>query len=143
MLFSETLRLYCPLPALNRVALEDYQVPGHPKFVIKKNMPVVIPAISLQRDEQYFPNPMTFNPENFSSEQVALRDSVLYLPFGEGPRNCIGSRFGKMQVLIGLALLLKNYRFSVCDKTLIPMQYDKENFLVTPDGNLYLKVSKL
>ncbi|XP_065366573.1 probable cytochrome P450 6a21 [Calliphora vicina] len=142
-IIQETLRLYCPLPALNRVALEDYVVPGHPNFVIKKDMPVVIPAISIHRDEQYFPNPDKFNPENFSADQVALRDSVLYLPFGEGPRNCIGSRFGKMQIIIGLALLLKNFKFCACQETLIPMKYDKENFMVTPDGNLYLKATKV
>ncbi|KAM7344111.1 uncharacterized protein ACRADG_010943 [Cochliomyia hominivorax] len=140
---QETLRLYTPLPALNRVALEDYVVPGHPNFVIKKDMPVVIPAICIHRDEKYFPNPLKFNPDNFSAEQVALRDSVLYLPFGEGPRNCIGSRFGKMQILIGLALLLKNYKFSTCSETLIPMKYDKENFMLTPDGNLYLKAERV
>lgn len=135
--------MYSPLPALNRVALEDYVVPGHPKFVIKKDMQVVIPAICIHRDEKYFPNPDKFNPENFSPEQVALRDSMLYLPFGEGPRNCIGSRFGKMQILIGLSLLLNNFKFSVCEETPVPMKYDKENFMLTPEKGVYLRASKV
>ncbi|XP_061401515.1 cytochrome P450 6a9-like [Musca vetustissima] len=142
-ILSETLRLYTVLPILNRMALEDYVVPGNPKYVIKKDMQILIPAGAIHRDEKYYPQPNTFNPDNFSPDKVAERDSVLFLPFGEGPRNCIGMRFGKMQALVGLALLMKNFRFSVCKETQIPLTYSKEAFLISTDKGIYLKVEKI
>ncbi|XP_075166602.1 putative cytochrome P450 6a21 [Haematobia irritans] len=142
-IISETLRLYTVVPVLNRQALEDYEVPGHPKYVIKKGMPVLIPVSAIHHDERYYPNPHQFNPDNFSPENVAQRDSILYMPFGEGPRNCIGMRFGKMQTAVGLALLLKNFKFSVCSETQIPLKYDKKNFLISSEKGITLKVTKI
>ena len=126
-----------------RVALSDFVVPDHPKYVIKKNMPVLIPAGAMHRDPDNYDNPDEFNPDNFSPELVKDRDSMKWLPFGDGPRNCIGLRFGKMQVLVGLAYLLKNYKFSVCPKTQIPIKYNKQTFLISTESGIYLKVEKL
>ncbi|XP_059226317.1 probable cytochrome P450 6a21 [Stomoxys calcitrans] len=142
-IISETLRLYTVLPVLNRMALEDYVVPGNPRYVIKKNMPIFIPAGAIHRDEQYYPNPQVFNPDNFSPEQMASRDSILFLPFGEGPRNCIGLRFGKMQAMVGLAMLLKNFKFSFCDQTETKLTYSKKSFLIGTDKGIYLRVTKI
>lgn len=140
---SEILRLYPVVPVLNRECIEDYPVPGNPKFVIAKGMLVVIPAAAYHRDADIYPNPDTFDPDNFAPEKVAQRDNVEWLPFGEGPRNCIGMRFGLMQVRIGLALLLKNFKFSVCGKTPIPMTYNKMSFLVQSEHSICLYVEKV
>uniref|UniRef100_A0A1L8EGS3 Putative cytochrome p450 6a9-like protein n=1 Tax=Haematobia irritans TaxID=7368 RepID=A0A1L8EGS3_HAEIR len=140
---DETMRLHTPLPALNRVALEDYSVAGHPGYNIKKNMPVIIPCLCIHRDPEYYPNPDVFDPENFSPEQVANRDSTMHMPFGDGPRNCIGLRFAKMQIMVGLSLLLSRFKFQPCAETMIPMKYDKENFMLTPEKDLVLKVTKM
>ncbi|EDW91090.1 probable cytochrome P450 6a21 [Drosophila yakuba] len=140
---SETLRLYTVLPVLNRECLEDYVVPGHPKYVIKKGMPVLIPCGAMHRDEKLYANPNTFDPDNFSPERVKERDSVEWLPFGDGPRNCIGMRFGQMQTRIGLALLIKDFKFSVCEKTTIPMKYNKEMFLIASESGIYLKAERV
>lgn len=123
--------------------MEDYEVPGNPKYVIKKGMPVLIPISAIHHDECYYPNPEQFNPDNFAPEIVAQRDSILYMPFGEGPRNCIGMRFGKMQAMIGLTMLLKHFKFSVCSKTPIPMTFDKKNMLVSPEKGVILNVTKI
>ncbi|XP_013112024.2 probable cytochrome P450 6a21 [Stomoxys calcitrans] len=142
-IISETLRMYTVAPMLNRQAIGDYQVPGNPKYVIKKGMPVLIPISAIHLDERYYPNPHKFDPENFSHDKVTQRDPVLYMPFGDGPRNCIGMRFGKMQTKIGLTILLKNFRFSACSKTQIPMEFDKKQMLITPAKGIVLKVTKI
>lgn len=123
--------------------MEDYVVPGHPHLVIKKGMPIIIPIGAIHRDEKYYPEPHKFNPDNFSADKVAQRDSILWLPFGEGPRNCIGLRFGKMQTIIGLALLLKNFKFSVCSQTEMPLTFSKKTFLISTEKGIYLKVTKV
>ena len=131
------------LPLLTRVALSDFEVPNHPKYVIKKGMRVLIPIGAMHRDSEYYDKPHEFNPDNFEPELVKQRDSMKWLPFGDGPRNCIGMRFGQMQVRIGLAYLLKNYKFSVCSKTQIPIRYDKKSFLITTESGIYLKVERI
>ncbi|KAH8410927.1 hypothetical protein KR222_011720, partial [Zaprionus bogoriensis] len=139
---SETLRLWTVLPILNRECLEDFVVPGYPNYVIKKGMNVLIPAGAMHRDEKLYPNPDCFDPENFTPERVQNRDSVEWLPFGDGPRNCIGMRFGQMQAQIGLAKLITQFKFSVCDKTVIPIKYDKKSFLISSESGVYLKVER-
>ncbi|KAH8321526.1 hypothetical protein KR074_007542 [Drosophila pseudoananassae] len=140
---SETLRLYTVLPILNRECLEDYVVPDNPKYVIKKGMPVLIPCGAMHRDEKLYPNPNVFNPDHFLPDRVKERDSVEWLPFGDGPRNCIGMRFGQMQARIGLALLIKDFKFSICEETTIPMKYSKETFLISSESGIYLKVERV
>uniref|UniRef100_T1PE28 Cytochrome P450 n=1 Tax=Musca domestica TaxID=7370 RepID=T1PE28_MUSDO len=140
---NETLRIHSIAPFLNRVASEDYPVPDHPNYVIRKGMPVLIPIEAIQNDERYFPQPKVFDPENFSAEKVAQRDSILHLPFGDGPRNCIGVRFGKMQIFVGLVVLLRNFKFSVCQETPIPMVYSKQGIILCPGKGVPLKVEKL
>lgn len=68
---------------------------------------------------------------------------MTFLPFGDGPRNCIGLRFGRMQVLIGLAMMLRKYRFSVAKTTPIPIVYDKTILLRAPKGKVELKCERL
>jgi len=118
-------------------------VPDNPKYVIKKGMPVLIPCGAMHRDEKLYANPNTFDPENFTPERVKERDSVEWLPFGEGPRNCIGMRFGQMQTRIGLSFLLKDFKFSVCDQTTIPMVYNKKTFLISSETGIFLKAERV
>ncbi|XP_070066619.1 uncharacterized protein Cyp6a2 [Drosophila virilis] len=142
-IISETLRLYTIVPFLERKALNDYVVPGHPKYAIEKGTQVIIPAAAYHRDEDLYPDPEKFDPERFSAEQVAARDSVEWLPFGDGPRNCVGMRFGQMQTRIGLAQLIRNFKFSVCDKTDIPLIYDPKSFVLGTIGGIYLRVERV
>lgn len=97
----------------------------------------------MHRDERFYPNPDRFNPDNFTPERVKNRDSVEWLPFGDGPRNCIGMRFGEMQARIGLAMLVKNFRFSVCDQTPIPMKYNIKSFLLNSESGIFLRVERI
>jgi len=74
---------------------------------------------------------------------VKERDSVEWLPFGDGPRNCIGMRFGQMQARIGLALLINRFKFSVCEQTTIPIVYSKKTFLISSETGIFLKVERV
>lgn len=139
----ETLRKYTIVPHLNRQALADYEVPGHPKFIIKKGMPVLIPAYAIHHDPDLYPEPEKFNPERFSSVNGKQRDSVEWLAFGDGPRNCIGMRFGLMQTRVGLAYLLRHFKFSVCEQTEIPLVWSKTSFVLATKNGIFLKVEKI
>lgn len=140
---TETLRLYTNVPILERKALKDYVVPGHPKLVIEKGLPVFIPAGAFHRDEDFYPEPEKFDPDRFSPEQVAARDSVEWLPFGDGPRNCVGIRFGEMQSRVGVAQMIRNFKFTVCDKTAIPLIYNPKSFVLGTTSGIYLRAERV
>ena len=103
----------------------------------------MIPIYAIQNDADIFPEPQKFDPERFNPEEIKKRHPMAWLPFGEGPRNCIGMRFGKMQTKIGLVALLSKYSFSLCEKSVVPLDIDFEQILLTPKGGIFLKVQKV
>ncbi|KAH0812531.1 hypothetical protein GEV33_010259 [Tenebrio molitor] len=134
---NETLRKYPPLPGLNRVCTKDYHVPGT-DFTIEKGTKVMIPVLGIQRDPEHYPDPEKFDPERFSEENKKTRHPYTFLPFGEGPRICIGLRFGMVQTKVGLTILLKNYKFSLGSKTALPLKFDPKSFIMTTEGGIWL-----
>lgn len=81
--------MYPPLAILPRVAMQEYKLPDT-DLVIEKGVRCIIPVYALHRDADHFPEPNTFKPDRFSEKNKANIKSHTYLPFGEGPRNCIG-----------------------------------------------------
>nr|QTC11278.1 cytochrome P450 6PX1 [Phenacoccus solenopsis] len=138
---NETLRLYPILPFLVRVCTKNYTLPNT-DIVIEKNTRVIIPILGLHHDPQYYPNPFEFNPENFSKEAKMQRQQCTYLPFGEGPRICIGMRFGLTQVKLGLAMLIRNFNFEISPNMKLPFGFKKYSILTTVDGDMLLTCSR-
>jgi cytochrome P450 len=86
---SETLRKYPPVPILSRECTKTYKIPGT-NIILEKGILTVVPVLALHHDPKYYPDPERFDPERFSEEEKAKRHHYVYLPFGEGPRICIG-----------------------------------------------------
>lgn len=106
--------------------------------IIEKGTMVMVPVYGIHHDPDYYPDPEVFNPDRFAPD--AERNANAFLPFGEGPRTCIGLRFGLMQARVGIAMLLRQFKFSVCDKTMIPLVFATNNVVLSPKGGLYLKI---
>ncbi|PSN38878.1 hypothetical protein C0J52_18965 [Blattella germanica] len=138
---SETLRKYPPVPILNRECTNEYMIPGT-DVVIEKGTPIVIPVVSLQHDPKHYPNPEKFDPDRFTEEEIQKRHPYVYLPFGEGPRICIGMRFGLMQTKVGLVSILSKFEIGVSEKTSIPLVMNKMSFILAPKGGMWLKITK-
>lgn len=90
--FSETLRKYPPAPLLSRRCGYAYRIPGT-DVELPEGMRVVIPIYGLHHDPAYYPQPEIFDPQRFAEKNKNSRPAYTFLPFGEGPRNCIGKRF--------------------------------------------------
>ena len=114
MVIDETLRMYPPAARTDRVASNDYEYEG---IKIKKGQVVTVAIYAIHHDPSIYPNPEQFDPNRFSEENKKTRDSVTFLPFGAGPRNCIGMRFAVIEMKLLLASILSKYRFITCDKT--------------------------
>lgn len=83
VLRAETLRLYPSLPILNRTCVKNYHIPGT-KLSIEKGTEVFIPVFAMQKDEQYYEDPLKFNPDRFA-DRNQIKKSAFYFPFGDGP----------------------------------------------------------
>ncbi|XP_044757086.1 probable cytochrome P450 6a13 [Coccinella septempunctata] len=142
MVLQESLRKYPPIPAFRRTCTKAYKIPGT-DIVLQKGSKVVIPVYGIHYDPQYYPDPDRFNPERFSDENRKNRHPCAFLPFGEGPRMCIGLRFGLMEAKVGIITLLKDYEFEVCSRTRRPFEWDPKNFVLSAKGDIWLRHKKI
>uniref|UniRef100_A0A182QHC0 Cytochrome P450 n=1 Tax=Anopheles farauti TaxID=69004 RepID=A0A182QHC0_9DIPT len=124
MVISEALRMWAPGPALDRLCVRDYVVDDGErlKFTIDKGTVVFIPVAGIHHDPQYYPNPSKFDPERFNEENREKIVPNTYLPFGIGPRNCIGSRFALMEVKAIIYYMLLEFSFERTPNTQVPLR---------------------
>ncbi|XP_025263421.1 cytochrome P450 6A1-like [Camponotus floridanus] len=140
--FKETLRKY-PIGAhLSRKSMSSYTF-NNTIFNIPKDQKIWIPMFAIHRDPNIYPKPDVFDPERFNDEAVQARHPMHYLPFGHGPRNCIGARFAIYQTKIGLVRILQNYKVEVCDKTQIPYIIDPKATVLAPKHGIHLRITKI
>jgi cytochrome P450 len=115
---KETLRLYPVAYAFSRNALRDVEIAG---YLVRKGGVVVLSPYTLHRREDYFPQPEKFAPERFASEHEKLLPRHAFLPFGAGPRICIGMHFALMEAHLLLALIAQRVSFElVPGQTIVP-----------------------
>ncbi|CAL1278466.1 unnamed protein product [Larinioides sclopetarius] len=122
-IISETLRIYPVAVRLERHTEADYKL-GDTGITIPKGMLVSIPIFAIHRDPKLWPDPEKFNPERFTPEERAKRDPYSYIPFGAGPRNCVGMRFALMQIKVCLAHIISNFKISRCPQTKVPLEFN-------------------
>lgn len=141
---KETLRHYPILPFLDRECVipsgenSGYSLEPYSDFRIPQGMPVYVPSYALQHDPQYFPDPETFNPDRFDPNSSSFNEYT-YMPFGLGPRNCIGERFAFMQMRIGIVNVLKSFTVETTASTPKSFGLDRTNVLLHPDSQIVLK----
>ncbi|XP_063224765.1 cytochrome P450 6j1-like [Bacillus rossius redtenbacheri] len=116
MVIAESMRKYPTLPFLERKSSTEYKVSGT-NFTIPKETTVMIPVWAIHNDPNLYPLPDKFEPERFTPENKEKIHHFAHLPFGEGPRICIGMRFGQMQVKTALVHVLSSFQVRPCSTT--------------------------
>ncbi|XP_055591613.1 cytochrome P450 6g1-like [Uranotaenia lowii] len=142
MVISEAARLYPVLPFLERqCSLPDgatgYKLDPFHSFVIPNKMPVLVPIYAIHRDPKFFPDPLWFNPERFAKENQDKIVPCSYMPFGVGPRTCLGSHFGTLQVKVAIVKLLSRFRMDRSPSTPDTLTYKKNTFTLHTNEGLY------
>nr|QYA71973.1 cytochrome P450 [Anoplophora glabripennis] len=139
---DETLRLYSPAQALERRCLEDYKIPGE-DIILEKGTRVMLSVKGIHYDEDYWPNPKQFDPDRFSDENRKNMNPFTFLAFGQGPRICVGDRFGRMQVKVGLTSVLRKFRVKLNKRTKVPLTMSEKSLIASADGEIWLNLEKL
>jgi len=103
---QEALRLYPPFWMVDRVALSDDRAGD---LAIPAGSTVVVFIYGAHHSPHYWENPERFDPERFSKANEKLHQPFAYLPFGAGPRGCIGGNYATLQILMILSVLLRKY----------------------------------
>lgn len=107
---KETLRLYPPIHVGNRRAAEDVEVQG---YHVPAGTRVMYSIYLTHRDKDHWENPAEFCPARFDRQAERSRPSFAYVPFGGGPRNCIGAAFAQVEGKVVLARLLQTFDFEL------------------------------
>jgi cytochrome P450 len=105
---KESLRLYPPLWMIWRRAVEDYPLGD---YIAPAGSIVLLSQHVMHRDQRYFAEPLRFNPERWTQEFNERLPKFAYFPFGGGPRQCIGDRFGFMEVILVIATVAQKWKF--------------------------------
>lgn len=142
MVIDETQRKHPSVDFLMRTSNSDYPVPDA-DLVIPKGTFMIIPTYAIQHDPEYYPNPDQFDPERFTEANRASRHPFVYLPFGEGPRNCIGMRFGLMQIRMGLITMLREFRVVPSSNTPQALELDVAANMPMPKGGVPLLLERI
>jgi cytochrome P450 len=163
---AETLRLYNPISAFDRIASEDYvlgiyqlnyfhmnfsykkefqfyELEGDTGITIEKGTLVNFDIQSVHHNPEYYPNPHVWDPERFMPEN---RDNLVpytYIPFAIGPRNCVGMRFALMEAKTAVVHLINKFKFVKSSNTQIPLKFKKfEGLLSAGDINVGVELRK-
>ncbi|CAG5120247.1 unnamed protein product [Candidula unifasciata] len=111
---NETLRLYPPLLSINRLAKESVTYNG---ITIPKGATVMIPLFHILTDPNIYPDPNQFDPDRFSPEEREKRHPLAFMPFGHGPRMCLGMRLAYLELKQGLVQVLRKLRVVLNEDT--------------------------
>jgi len=128
---QETLRLYPPGYQLTRVCTRDTQVNGRR---IRAGTRILIPVYALHRHRGHWRDPDAFDPDRFAPG-VPVPDRHLYMPFGAGPRVCLGAAFAMTELVVALATLVRAARF-----TPLSAPFPIAGTSIRPDGGLPMRV---
>jgi cytochrome P450 len=115
-IFDETLRLYPPAWLITRKALGEDRVAG---YRVRAGSLVIIGVSAMHHHPTYWPDPDCFDPDRFTPENSAGRPRFAYLPFGGGPRLCIGNNFALAEAPLVLAAIFQRFGLKLAPGTLV------------------------
>jgi cytochrome P450 family 9 len=146
MVVSETLRKWPNAIATDRICTKPYTIepksPNEKPLRLEVNDNVLISMYAIHRDPQYYPDPDRFDPERFSDENKSKIHPYTYLPFGTGPRSCIGSRFALMETKVLFFHLLSSFEIVPVEKTQIPIRFSRKAINMSVEKGFWVGFQK-
>ncbi|XP_055710227.1 probable cytochrome P450 28d1 [Phlebotomus papatasi] len=145
---AETLRLNPPGTFLSRQVTQpcELQLSEDKVVTMEEGTGLLIPIYSMHRDSRYFEDPESFIPERFAPEKGGVkiyRDKGCYMPFGEGPRICLGMRFAQTQLRAAIVSVVRDFEITVDAKTPEKIVLNPKEFIPTILGGTWLRFSEI
>lgn len=134
--FEEAMRLYPPAASISREAIE---ADSYKDLEIVKGAQIQIMPWTIHRHRKLWDNPEAFMPERFHPQNRETIDRFQYLPFGAGPRVCIGMTFAMQEAAIALGVLMSRYRFDTVPDA--PDPWPVQKLTTQPQGGLPMRVT--
>ena len=134
---SESMRLYPPAYAFGREAIADCEIGGYP---VPKGTTIFMAPWVAHRDKRWFADPLKFNPDRWNNDFAKTLPRFAYLPFGGGPRQCIGNSFALMEAAIILGSVLQRYRLTRDANA--PKVEPFASITLRPDGGMAMNVQR-
>ncbi|ATQ69311.1 cytochrome P450 [Methylosinus trichosporium] len=134
---QESMRLFPPAAAIGRQARADTTLGPHH---VRANEPIYIITWCLHRNETLWDEPLGFDPDRFAPDKVKARPRYAFLPFGAGPRICVGMGFAMLEMTAILATLVRAFRFETAPGHRLELA---PSFTTRPKGALPLRVTRL
>jgi len=121
---NESQRLIPTLGFMNKVCTEETELRGSDGLVccVERGTPILIPISALHADPQYWENPEVFDPDRFGPDRKHSIEKFAFLPFGAGPRQCVGMKMAELQMKACLATFLRKYSIELSPKTRLPLK---------------------
>lgn len=132
---TESMRLYPPAWAIGREAGVDTMLAG---YRIGAGTPLYILPWILHRDPRFYDEPEAFRPERWQGDLADRLPRFAYMPFGGGPRVCIGNRFAMMEAVLILALLVRRFRFHAVEDRPAPVPFP--SITLRPQGGVWARI---
>lgn len=139
-IMNESLRLCPPIHIFNRNSEQTCKIT--PELTIPAGMEVTVPVYALHHDPEAWPNPEVYDPERFRGPAKNTRHPFQFLPFGAGPRNCIGMKYAMMEIKVALVRILRKFKFVQSPETQVPLVLQSGLTLYPRDG-IYLRVKRV
>jgi cytochrome P450 len=132
----ESMRLFPPAYAIGREALADFELAG---YRIRRGTTVYISPWVSHRDPRWFDDPLTFDPDRWNNDLAKRLPRYAYLPFGGGPRLCIGNSFAIMETALIVAAVLRRYRLTQrAERTVTPLP----SITLRPKEGMWMEVTR-
>jgi len=139
-IICESLRLYPPVVAFvireneKSIQLGSYQIPP--------NINIQVPVWEIHHDPELWPDPFRFDPERFSPANKKTHASMSWIPFGGGPRNCVGMRFALLETKLTIARIFRAFKFLPSENTEDNPVLTVPTVTLTPKNGVHLQCEK-
>ncbi|KAK3917412.1 putative cytochrome P450 6a18 [Frankliniella fusca] len=139
--FKETMRLFPPADTIRRRCTRAARLESASgrSVLVEPGTPVYVPVEAVHHDPALYSHPVEFWPDHFSPEEVAGRPKATYLGFGDGPRQCPGSRFASVKVKTALATLVQRFEMVPAERQVLPLRRDPTTVMINYQGGNWLK----
>ena len=137
---NESMRLCPPLHIFDRKCEETCKI--YERLTIPSGMDVIVPIYALHHDPEAWPDPEVYDPERFRGPAKDTRHPFQFLPFGAGPRNCIGMKYVMMEMKVALVRILRKFKFVRSPETQVPLALSSAVTLA-PRNGIHLRVKRV